>query len=248
MKLPASAEVLLGDPAVVGGTFPSAWAGVVFVDIDGTLVPAPGSAVHVARYLGTEEEMTKAEAAYAAGLLTNPEVAAVDALAWAGHTEQDIDDWLTGLPLVDGIAETVGWCRAHRLLPVLATLAWQPIGKHLGQRFGFAAYCGPELETVDGTFTGRVLAAFDEFGKRDFALGYAAELGLGPDRCAAIGDSRSDLPLFDEVGLSIAFNADQQARARASTIVDDEDLRAVIPTLADWQRPDNTSTDRQDRP
>jgi phosphoserine phosphatase len=106
----------------------------------------------------------------------------------------------------------------------------------MGQRFGFAAYCGPELETVDGSFTGRVQATFDEFGKRDFALGYAAKLGFGPDRCAAIGDSRSDLPLFDVVGLSIAFNADEQARARASTILDDKDLRAVTPLLADWQR------------
>jgi phosphoserine phosphatase len=66
--------------------------------------------------------MAKAEAAYAAGQLTNPEIAAVDALAWAGRTEREIDDWLTQPPLVDGIAETVQWCHAHRLLPVLATL------------------------------------------------------------------------------------------------------------------------------
>ncbi|GLY75749.1 HAD family hydrolase [Actinoallomurus iriomotensis] len=215
---------------------PSAWVGVVFVDIDGTLVPAPGSAVHVARYLGTEEEMAKAEAAYAAGQLTNPEIAAVDALAWADRTEREIDDWLTQLPLVDGIAETVQWCRAHRLLPVLATLAWQPIGKHLRKRFGFAAYCGPELEILNGAFTGRVRTTFDEFDKRDFALRYAKNLGFGPSQCAAIGDSRSDLPLFDEVGLSVAFNADQQARDRASTTVDGGDLRAVTPLLADWHQ------------
>ncbi|MBB5935443.1 HAD family hydrolase [Streptomyces zagrosensis] len=213
---------------------PSEWDGVVFVDIDGTLVPAPGSAVHVARYLGTEEEMAKAEAAYAAGLLTNPEIAAVDALAWAGHTETEIDNWLTQLPLVEGIAETVQWCRGHRLLPVLATLAWQPIGKHITKRFGFAAYCGPELERADGAFTGRVRIAFDEFGKRDFALRYAEDLGFALSRCAAIGDSRSDLPLFDEVGLSIAFNPDQQARDRASTVVDSGDLRSVTPLLANW--------------
>ncbi|MET9497390.1 haloacid dehalogenase-like hydrolase [Streptomyces sp. NPDC006552] len=212
----------------------SEWGGIVFVDIDGTLVPAPGSAVHVARYLGTEREMTKAEAAYAAGLLTNPEVAAADALAWAGHTEEEIDGWLTQLPLVDGIAETVEWCRAHRLLPVLATLAWQPIGRHLSKRFAFAAYCGPELECVNGSFTGRVQAPLDEFGKRDFALRYAKHLGFSPSQCAAIGDSRSDLPLFDAIGLSIAYNADQQARDRASLTVDGGDLMAVTPLLMNW--------------
>ncbi|MCO5970006.1 HAD hydrolase family protein [Actinoallomurus soli] len=79
-------------------------------------------------------------------------------------------------------------------------------------------------------------ATLDEFGKRDFALRYAENLGFGPSQCAAIGDSRSDLPLFDEVGLSVAFNADQQARDRASTTVDGGDLRAVTPLLADWHQ------------
>ncbi|MFI9780339.1 HAD family hydrolase [Streptomyces sp. NPDC051956] len=213
---------------------PSDVSGVVFIDIDGTLVPAPGSAVHVARYLGTEAAMAEAEADYAAGRLTNPQVAAADAKTWSGYTEREIDDWLAGVPLVDGIEETVAWCRGQGLIPVLATLAWQSIGKHLCQRFGFDAYCGPELETAEGRFTGRVLAELDEYGKRDFAVRYAGSLGLSPQDCAAIGDSRSDLPLFREAGLSIAFNADQQARETAGVCVDGEDIRVVIPLLEEW--------------
>ncbi|MFE6897675.1 HAD family hydrolase [Streptomyces sp. NPDC057717] len=209
-------------------------SGVVFIDIDGTLVPAPGSAVYVARYLGTGAAMAEAEADYAAGRLTNPQVAAADAKTWSGYTEREIDDWLAGVPLVDGIEETVAWCRGEGLIPVLATLAWQSIAKHLCRRFGFDAYCGPELETAEGRFTGRVLAELDEYGKRDFAVRYAGSLGVSPQDCAAIGDSRSDLPLFREAGLSIAFNADQQARETAGVCVDGEDIRAVIPLLEDW--------------
>ncbi|WP_326714810.1 haloacid dehalogenase-like hydrolase [Streptomyces sp. NBC_01474] len=169
----------LGTEAI-GGTLVPAPGSAVYVArylgteaIGGTLVPAPGSAVYVARYLGTEAAMAEAEADYAAGRLTNPQVAAADAKTWSGYTEREIDDWLAGVPLVDGIEETVAWCRGEGLIPVLATLAWQSIGKHLCHRFGFEAYCGPELETAEGRFTGRVLAELDEYGKRDFAVRYA---------------------------------------------------------------------------
>ncbi|WP_052318815.1 HAD hydrolase family protein [Streptomyces pluripotens] len=61
---------------------------------------------------------------------------------------------------------------------------------------------------------------------------WARDLGLAPHACGAIGDSRSDLPLFASVGLSVAFNASAAAWAAATTAVDAGDLRTVIPTLA----------------
>ncbi|MGX1239045.1 phosphoserine phosphatase [Streptomyces pseudovenezuelae] len=73
---------------------------------------------------------------------------------------------------------------------------------------------------------------FDEYDKRDFALAKARELGLPPHTCAAVGDSRSDLPLFASVGLSVAFNASAGAREAATVTVDDDDLRGVLPVLS----------------
>ena len=54
------------------------------------------------------------------------------------------------------------------------------------------------------------------------------------DRCAAVGDSLSDLPLFAEVGLAVAFNATERARAIADVDVTGRDLRAVLPFLETW--------------
>lgn len=86
------------------------------------------------------------------------------------------------------------------------------IGAHLCERFGFDRACGPRLEV-------------------------AAELGLERNRCAAVGDGRSDIPLFTEVGLAVAFNATPAARSAAHTSVDGSDLRAVLPILDAWCRP-----------
>jgi len=53
-------------------------------------------------------------------------------------------------------------------------------------------------------------------------------------RCAAVGDGRSDVPLFADVGLAAAFNAAPSARAAAHVAVDGADLRAVLPPLEAW--------------
>lgn len=205
--------------------------GAVFFDVDGTLVPGTSSSVFLAGFLGHRDEVAKAEDSYASGVRDNRQVSEVDALGWAGVPEVQVAVWLDGLPLVPGITETVAWFRRNRLVPALATLAWSPVGSHLADRFGLSVFCGPRLETSAGRFTGRVAHHFDEYDKRDFALAQARRLGLAPRSCGAVGDSRSDLPLFASVGLSVAFNASAEARAAATTTVDDDDLRSVLPVL-----------------
>ncbi|MFC8351084.1 HAD family hydrolase [Streptomyces sp. NPDC057280] len=212
--------------------FSSDHAGAVFFDVDGTLVPGTSSSVFLAGFLGHQEELAKAEDAYASGALDNRQVSELDAAGWAGVFEDQVSGWLDRLPLVSGITETVTWCRRNGLVPMLATLAWSPVGSYLTDRFGFHGFSGPRLETAEGRFTGRVACHFDEYDKRDCALAQARELGLASRSCAAVGDSRSDLPLFASVGLSVAFNASARAREEATVTVDDDDLRGVLPVLS----------------
>ena len=208
--------------------------GAVFFDVDGTLVPHTSSGQHLAESLGHAEVVRQAEAGYAAGILSNEQVCVLDARGWASRSPAEVRAFLETLPLVEGIAETVDWCRRHRLAPILATLAWDPVGAYLCDRFGFERSCGPRLEVVSGRYSGDVAAFFDEMDKRDFAVSVAAELGVELRRCAAIGDSRSDLPLFAEVGMAVAFNATAAARAAAHTSADGSDLRDVLALLRGW--------------
>jgi phosphoserine phosphatase len=207
---------------------------IVFVDIDGTLVTGTSSGSFLAQRLGHVTEVDEAEAAYAAGTIDNHEVCAIDARGWAGTHETQVDAWLEDLPLVDGIDRTVAWCRSHDVVPVLASLAWDPVGAHLARRFGFSDHCGPQLRTTAGIYTGEVSQTFDEYDKRDFALSVCHQLEVDPAHCVAIGDSRSDLPLFDVVGFSIALNASPDARSRASTTLESGSLANVVPLIQPW--------------
>ncbi|MEV0095247.1 haloacid dehalogenase-like hydrolase [Streptomyces sp. NPDC050738] len=203
----------------------------MFFDVDGTLVPRTSSSVFLAGFLGHHDGLARAEDAYAAGEMDNAQVSELDAAGWAGASEEQIREWLIDLPLASGIAETVAWCHTNHVMPILATLAWTPVGSHLADRFGFHAFSGPRLETSEGRFTGRVAHHFDEHDKRDFAAAQAQALGLDLHSCGAVGDSRSDLPLFASVGLSVAFNASAAARTAATTTVNSDDLRDVLPLL-----------------
>lgn len=207
---------------------------VAFFDVDGTLVPRLSSAIYLAGYLGHQEAVAEAEAAWDAGLMDPRSVEQLDARGWAGTSEVQVREWLEELPLVDGIAEVVEWCLAHDVVPALATLAWRPVGDFLCDKFGFVEACGPTLEVRDGTYTGVSLTGSDEFLKRDFALHFAKDRGLTLDRCLAIGDSKSDLPLFGEIGLAVGFNATGQARAVAHVNYTGPDLRVLLPSFEAW--------------
>lgn len=210
--------------------------GAVFFDVDGTLVPSTSSSQHLAAYLGHLEVLRRAEEDYAEGRVDNREVSVLDADGWRGHSQVDVTRFLCDLPLVAGIREVVAWCREQELAPYLATLAWEPVGLYLCDMFGFDGACGPALGQQEGRYTGEVARHFDEFDKRDFALRIAGDLGMSLSACSAVGDSRSDLPLFAEVGFSVAFNASSAVEAAAAASVSGPDLRAVIPPLTEWLR------------
>ena len=206
---------------------------MVFFDVDGTLTPA-SSGLHLAGFFGNVEVILEVQAGYGAGSLSSREAAVLEARGWATRTPAEVRGFLDSLPLVDGIAETVVWCRERGLVPVLATLAWDVVGAYLCDRFGFDQACGPRLEVIDGRYSGHVAELFDELAKRDFAVGLAAELGVQRRWCAAVGDGRSDVPLFGAVGLPVAFNANPAARAAAHASIDGNDLRTVLPLLDAW--------------
>ncbi|ROS30634.1 HAD family phosphatase [Cellulomonas sp. PhB150] len=209
--------------------------GIVFFDVDGTLIPGvASSAVHIARRLGHAAELLEAEDLWDRGLMSGPAVERLDAIRWAGSPVAQVRAWLADLPLVDGIAETVAWCVEHDLQPVLATLAWQAVGDELCDRFGFLHANGARVAQVDGRYTGEVELSIDEHGKLEHARRAAAAAGIPLADCVAVGDGRSDVPLFGAVGLAVGFNANVAASAAAHRTVVGGDLRAVIPVIEEW--------------
>ncbi|MEW2016135.1 HAD-IB family phosphatase [Rhodococcus sp. NPDC076796] len=210
--------------------------GIVFFDIDGTLVPSVSSASFLAARLGHQQELDDAEQRYSAGELTNEQVSVIDAEGWRGVNTSTIDRWLDDLPLIAGIDEVVAWCRSNRFEPVLASLAWQPVSSSIARRYGFTKNGGPRVGVSGLTYDGTVAEHFNEYDKRDRALALAAERAIPTQRCCAIGDSRSDIPLFDALPTSLALNGGASAREAATAEIDTQNLADTVPWLQQWAR------------
>jgi phosphoserine phosphatase len=114
---------------------------------------------------------------------------------------------------------------------LMGTITWSFAAEMLRERPGFAAVSGTEMPIADGVLSGVVSRHFDEHDKARFVEQWCAANGHVMSDVAAIGDSRSDVPLFRQAGMSIALNATADARAVATHALDTDDLRDVLRLL-----------------
>lgn len=89
-------------------------------------------------------------------------------------------------------------------------------------------------ESEEGILLGTVSRYFEPGDKVDFVRDIALRQGLTMDDVVAVGDSRSDIPLFETVGFAIALNATPDARRVADTHVETSDLRDVVPLIQSY--------------
>jgi phosphoserine phosphatase len=88
----------------------------------------------------------------------------------------------------------------------------------------------------DGRLAGRVARYFEPEDKVVFLEDYCERRCLDMAQVVAIGDGRSDIPMFAASGFSVALNASPAARAAASASVDSRsflDALRAVPGLLD---------------
>ena len=204
-------------------------------DLDGTLVTGTSICQHLGIRLGHRNVIEELEAQYAAGEITNREVADRDASYYRGRRVSEIREALESVPIIGGAEETFVVLREQGLRIVIATVTWSFAARIVADRFELDAWSGCEMgESPDGVLSGFVRRHFDEFDKVEFVRGCCDDHGIAMGEVIAIGDSRSDDPLFGSVGYSIALNATPDARDAATRSLNTKDLRellAVVPGL-----------------
>jgi phosphoserine phosphatase len=204
---------------------------VVVFDLDGTLLRGTTVSLLLAQWLGREGEITELERAFHAHEISNSVVADTSAGWLAGKSVTEAWRVLEDGSWIDGMAETFQALAGAQVNLLLGTITWSFAAEMLRERYGFAAASGTEMRVVDGVLSGTVSRYFDEHDKARFVEDWCAQHGYSMSQVAAIGDSRSDVPLFDRVGLSIALNATPDARAVATHVLDTENLRDVLALL-----------------
>jgi phosphoserine phosphatase len=204
---------------------------VVVFDLDGTLLHGTTVSLLLAEWLGQAAEITELERAFHAHEISNRVVADTSAGWLAGKSTAEAWRVLTNGHWIDGMAETFRALDAAGASLLLGTITWSFAAEMLRDRYGFAAVSGTEMQASNGVLSGTVSRYFDEHDKVRFVEEWCAQNRFSMSQVAAIGDSRSDVPLFRRAGMSIALNATPDARAAAAHVLDTEDLRDVLALL-----------------
>ena len=218
------------------GTSPK-WA-VVAVDLDGTLIHGTTVSLHLGQRIGHRAAIEELERRFAEGEINSADVADGDAPYYRGRSIAEVADAMAEVPCIDDIREGVEQLASRAVDALLCTVGWKFAARCVADRFGFSAVSGTVMQ-IDGggILAGRVAQYFEPEDKVAFLRDYCEARGLGMNQVVAIGDGRSDLPMFEAVGYSVGLNASPAARAVASTSVDSHSfldaLRAVPGLLVD---------------
>ncbi|MFJ8870594.1 HAD family hydrolase [Streptomyces sp. NPDC102473] len=204
---------------------------VVAFDLDGTLLRDTTTSLVLAEAMGHRPAVEELERLYSAYEIDNYEFASREASLFTGASPEQIRQHLRSAPWIGGVEETLRTLTEAGCTILLATLAWRFAAQELEHRPWFADVSGAGMDLENGLLTGRVAQHIDENAKQAFVESWCRSHGIELSQVAAIGDSRSDVPLFKTAGMAIALNATQEARDVANHTINTEDLRDILPLL-----------------
>ncbi|MBC8449244.1 MAG: HAD family phosphatase [Chloroflexi bacterium] len=202
-------------------------------DLDGTLKQVRDPYVYLHQRLGTWEQSQEFFQMGLEGHISYAEWLRRDAELWAGQPVERIIALFRANPYVPGAREVLRALQQAGVTVALIstglTLHAELVRSECGLEYAFAN----EVLVAGGRLTGEAVERVPEGGKGAIADRLMAELGVPADALLAVGDSTSDIALFERAGVSVAVNpSSDEVRAAADIVLEKPDLRPLLPRLA----------------
>ena len=193
---------------------------LVCFDMDGTLTTVRSSWRWIHDYMGVDNEPSYQ--AFINGEIDENEFMRRDIHLWMenkpGITIGDIAHIFQTMPLIGGIQETVACLKDNGIACVIVSGGIDIAAKMLTDEFGFDEYIADSLETdSEGRLTGEGIRNLNLRDKGINVRGYIEKYFTTPERTVSIGNSYTDIPMFQNSGLSIAFNPTDEYTSEAAT-------------------------------
>jgi len=205
---------------------------LVVFDVDGTLTKVASSWQFLHEKLGTWNRGKQYAEQFFQGAITYEDWARLDASLWRGLPLKRVQEIVDGMPYTDGAREVLTLLKGGGLKVVLISAGLSFVTERIEREIGVDASLANELKVENGFLTGEVKVNVSVHNKDMVLLRMLKKFNLRVDECAAVGDDETLIPLFEKVGLSIAFNPRSWVvKERADVTVKSEDLREVLPFL-----------------
>ena len=129
-----------------------------------------------------------------------------------------------------GAKEAIKTLKDHDLKTAILSGGLDVMANDIGRRVGIDYVLTNILRHKDRILTGEVENLVAWGGKADVVRQINKHFEIPLEKTAFVGDGRNDMSVFKVVGLSIAYNPeDQDVADAANFVVRDDDLRAILP-------------------
>lgn len=192
--------------------------GLIAFDLDGTLVHIGSAWSWIHRLLGTLDAAKPYANQYFAGQIDYTRWAELDVALWHGipliRIEVAVQREIKFIPNASKLITTL---RNYGFKTAIISSGLAVFANQAQKQLQIDYSKANKLLTdSDGRISGvEVNVAFENKG--EVLEGIANELGIPLMACAAIGDSRNDISMFNRAGFSIAFNPSHEEVASAAT-------------------------------
>jgi len=208
---------------------------LVFFDMDGVLTDTISSWKHIHDYFETSNE--KSVELYLKGKIDDLEFIKRDVGLWKINDEfvhiDIIRNVLNKVNLMNGAKKCMSFLKNHNIKPVIVSAGLDILANRVGDEIGIEhIYANGVLNDENGRLTGEGLLRVELTNKDKVVKEIAKDLHVELERCAAVGNSCFDVPMFETCGVGIAFNpGDKCVRKLADFIVEGKDLSKLIPVF-----------------
>ena len=193
---------------------------LVCFDMDGVLTKLRSSWCWVHTCFEVDNE--PAYQAYCNGEIDESEFMRRDIALWTNKnpnvTINEIAKLFQDMPLIDGIQETIACLRDNDIRSVIVSGGIDKAAQMIKEEFGFDDFAADEICTnPDGTLTGEGKLIVDLRDKGINVRQFIEKYDTTPERTVSIGNSFTDIPMFKNSGMSIAFNPTDHYTSDAAT-------------------------------
>lgn len=206
---------------------------LICLDMDGVLFQPANFWLELHRVLGTEQQGKELTKKY---LHTDYQrlVHEVVFTLWKGKKAEPYHQLIQSIPYMPGIKELFQHIKRQDWLTAILSSGSIDLARRAQHDWGIDFIYANELVIKEGKITGEFIFPMGSGTKEKAQIvqHLAQDLGIPLQDIVFVGDSETEREAFKIVGKSIAFNAkDELLRKTATHIVDELDLRKIVPLL-----------------
>ena len=209
--------------------------GLAALDFDSTLI-CEEIIDEIAHLAGKKKEVSEITAKAMAGEISFEQALKLRCAMLRGIKVDECISLAEKIKVRTGTEKLLGYLHDKGFFVAVISGSLDPVAREVALRIDFEnvdLFLFNVLKSKDGYLTGEVDAMVTD-NKGEILQKLQKNLAIGKERTLSVGDGFTDVAMFGQSGLSIAFNAKKASIVAADRAVDGDDLSPVIELIGEW--------------